>query len=835
MYKEELLAIASLALLAVTVVPANAWVIPPNPPAEDNKHELYGPHVKGIVIKIYSNTTAEWQDMDANQLDFEDWALAKAWIDKWTNPNDGQRFTVVNNGGQYGMWLLDINNNWTYTSNDTLPGIDNPTRDVHLRQALAYMVNRTWIVNDLLGGLGNAMWTPVPTCMKDYVNHDIYPGGAMDALTYGGDQGNVTAAAQILNSTGFPIDTSTGFRFWDVDHDNDTTQDANDLPLNLIFYSRQGQRGVFGDRLNATLNAWPIRIQSTYYSNYPRPNVTGPVFTQKYFNLYTGGWIGTGPDPDYLCDLYNGSNYYHPGWPPNYDGINDPILNHYLTGIKLATDPVAAGLACNVSQIRFATIAAAVPLWCTLDFKAYKNVPVEAGATGNWTHLVNQQGIGVNSWWSTLNMYQDGNPYPDNYTYYGFSSTITSLNMIYAQWYWDYEVLGRIYDSGAARDPMNPATWVPQLFKYWTIGTWTDPATGEVKTKVKVTLRPDAHWQDNKSVTMADVNYTLVEISQDLIAKNLTVPWWYSTVQYIRAVDIIDPYNAEILLDINSVWAAGWVLSNSIIPEHVWKPIVDASSIANPIVTQRQPDPNIIGTGPFRWYSGAGDAPGTTVVLVANNPGSVVNGITSPGYYNYYPCGSVSVDPSTLYVGAGQSFNIGIRVSNVNDLYLWVFSIQWNPATLEYISITEGDFLRNGSSTTGILIKSVNRTGGYLEAAACSRLGNVPGVNGSGILANITFRAKAPGSSLLDMYFVDLLDSNLSSIPSTTMNGYVYQWRIQGDINGDNQVTYKDLGILCRAYWSTPADPNWNPSADLNYDGVVDYWDLGLLSQNYSS
>jgi ABC-type transport system substrate-binding protein len=832
MHKKELLAIASLALLAVTVVPANAWVIPPNPPAEDNKYELYGPHVRGIIIQIYSNTTAEWQDMDAGQLDFEDQALEKTWIDKWTNPNNGQNFTVVNNGGQYGMWLLDINNNWTYTSDDSLPGIDNPTRDVHLRQALAYMVNRTWIVNDLLGGLGNAMWTPVPTYMKDCVNHDIYPGGAMDALTYGGWQGNLTQAAFILNTTGFPIDPSTGWRYWDKNLNG--VKDAGE-DLNLIFYSRQGQRGTFGDWYNNILTSEPIKIHTTYYSNKPRSDCNGPVFNQEYYSLYTGGWIFIGPDPDYLFYLYNGSNYYHPGAPPNYDGINDPILNHYLTGIQLATDPVAAGLACNMSQVRFATIAAAVPLWCTLDFKAYKNVPVEAGATGNWTHLVNQQGVGVNSWWSTLNMYQDGNLYPNNFTYYGFSSNVTLLNILYAQSYWDMEVLGRIYDSGAARDPITLASWVPQLFKYWTIGTWTDPATGAVNTEVNVTLRPDAYWQDNMSVTMADVNYTLVEISQDLIAKGLPPPWWYPTVQYISAVNIIDPYNAEILLNINSIWAAGYVIGSTIIPEHVWKPIVDASNTTNPIVQGRQPDPNIIGTGPFRWYSGAGDAPGTNVTLVANNPGSVVNGIASPGYYNYYPCASVSVDPSTLYVGPGQSFNISIRVSNVRDLYLWVFSIQWNPATLEYISITEGGFLRNGSSTTGILIKSVNRTGGYLEAAACSRLGNVPGVNGSGILANITFRAKAPGSSLLDMYFVGLLDSNLSSIPSTIMNGYVYQWRIPGDTNGDNQVTYIDLGTLCIAYWSTPADSNWNPSADLNHDGVVDYKDLALLSQNYSS
>jgi hypothetical protein len=58
--------------------------------------------------------------------------------------------------------------------------------------------------------------------------------------------------------------------------------------------------------------------------------------------------------------------------------------------------------------------------------------------------------------------------------------------------------------------------------------------------------------------------------------------------------------------------------------------------------------------------------------------------------------------------------------------------------------------------------------------------------------------------------------------------------KVQGDINGDNQVDYKDLFLLAKAYWSTPVDPNWNPNADINYDGTVDYKDLFRLSRNYS-
>jgi len=313
-----------------------------------------------------------------------------------------------------------------------------------------------------------------------------------------------------------------------------------------------------------------------------------------------------------------------------------------------------------------------------------------------------------------------------------------------------------------------------------------------------------------------------------------------------------------------------------------------------------------------------------------------------------YPETAVSVIPSTDVAVAGQLFTANITVSNVTDLYLWAFSISWNPATLDLTNITEGDFLMGGGSTTGVLIKEINQTGGYIKEATCSLLGSIPGVSGSGTLATITFKATAVGSSPLDIYFCDLLNSTGESIsryiidssvnidapdlsilnvslpypdlslyanttvsvnvtiqntgnvsasafnvsltaywnegeivdyfgklkvenlePNTTRTlqfnftlhytgNYtltfnvdcnndvieVYETnnelnltinvKMQGDIDGDNEVTYLDLFDLSRAYWSTPEDENWNPYADINNDGKVDYNDLFLLAQNYS-
>jgi hypothetical protein len=56
---------------------------------------------------------------------------------------------------------------------------------------------------------------------------------------------------------------------------------------------------------------------------------------------------------------------------------------------------------------------------------------------------------------------------------------------------------------------------------------------------------------------------------------------------------------------------------------------------------------------------------------------------------------------------------------------------------------------------------------------------------------------------------------------------------IPGDLNNDNKVDLSDLGILSRAFGSTPADSNWNRNADINRDGAVSLIDLAILALHF--
>lgn len=55
-----------------------------------------------------------------------------------------------------------------------------------------------------------------------------------------------------------------------------------------------------------------------------------------------------------------------------------------------------------------------------------------------------------------------------------------------------------------------------------------------------------------------------------------------------------------------------------------------------------------------------------------------------------------------------------------------------------------------------------------------------------------------------------------------------------GDVNGDGEVGLKDLVAMSMAYYSMPADPNWNEYADLAQPkGIKTLTDLVTLALYY--
>jgi hypothetical protein len=180
------------------------------------------------------------------------------------------------------------------------------------------------------------------------------------------------------------------------------------------------------------------------------------------------------------------------------------------------------------------------------------------------------------------------------------------------------------YDSLVARNPYTMAftPWVSKTFK---IDTYMHPVYG-LCSKIIFTLRNDVYWQDGTQLTLADIYFTFVEIDDLLAARGLAPPWWISNVQNILSFSILDPLNFEVLLDVKSMWAIGWIGGNRILPKHIWKPIVTGAIAPKSGVawdpTTFAPDPNMIGSGPWRLDE---YVESSHILLVANTPSSVVD------------------------------------------------------------------------------------------------------------------------------------------------------------------------------------------------------------------
>ena len=132
----------------------------------------------------------------------------------------------------------------------------------------------------------------------------------------------------------------------------------------------------------------------------------------------------------------------------------------------------------------------------------------------------------------------------------------------------------------------------------------------------------------------------------------------------------------------------------------------------------------------------------------------------------------LSISPDTQTVAPGKDFSVDVNISNVNDLYGYQFDLTFNPHVISEVSSSEGSFLSKGGSTF-FIPGTADNTHGIVIATADTLISATPGVSGSGNLVVFTFGAIKAGISSVAISGVDLINSALGSISSTTTGGSV--------------------------------------------------------------
>jgi len=111
-------------------------------------------------------------------------------------------------------------------------------------------------------------------------------------------------------------------------------------------------------------------------------------------------------------------------------------------------------------------------------------------------------------------------------------------------------------------------------------------------------------------------------------------------------------------------------------------------------------------------------------------------------------------------IGVGQNITVNLNIVDAVNIYSWQAGLIFNASVVECLDFTEGEFLSDNGlkSTWDPMDLIINNTLGVIEPYGWTILGNYPPTSGSGTLAYLTFRVKAPGVS--DLHLQDLKASD---------------------------------------------------------------------------
>ena len=195
---------------------------------------------------------------------------------------------------------------------------------------------------------------------------------------------------------------------------------------------------------------------------------------------------------------------------------------------------------------------------------------------------------------------------------------------------------------------------------------------------------------------------------------------------------------------------------------------------------------------------------------------------------------------NTDRVGLGNPFTFDITALFSRNLAGWECNIAFDAELLEAVEVTEGDFLSQDGTTTYFREGTIDNEIGVISGYKVLRLDGT-GVNGSGTLLSIKFRAKEIGTAVFTPGNCHLGNSDGEEIPSETRR---LEIRIEEhaplpedevftgpkwDINRDGVINILDM-ILVSKNIGTPVSEA--PHSDVNGDGVINILDLVAVAGN---
>ena len=190
-----------------------------------------------------------------------------------------------------------------------------------------------------------------------------------------------------------------------------------------------------------------------------------------------------------------------------------------------------------------------------------------------------------------------------------------------------------------------------------------------------------------------------------------------------------------------------------------------------------------------------------------------------------------TVSPTPVHLG--DTFTFNIHVENISDLAGWQFDVVFDPTALEAVDVSEGDFLKMDGSSTFFQGGTIDNATGKIGGLSAARF-STQGASGTGVLLQVTFKAKAAGETELtlpNLQFGSTTGDSISAIPSPIYIT-VQERLLPGDVNRDGVVSILDLILVAQQLGQrVPPDS----PVDINGDGVVNIFDIVPIAQGIAS
>ena len=205
------------------------------------------------------------------------------------------------------------------------------------------------------------------------------------------------------------------------------------------------------------------------------------------------------------------------------------------------------------------------------------------------------------------------------------------------------------------------------------------------------------------------------------------------------------------------------------------------------------------------------------------------------GFFGFEPGTEYTVSMGVGYafsqtpIHTGDIFTLNIRAENIFDMAGWQFDIAFDPAILEAVDVSEGDFLKTDGGTTFFQGGSIDNASGKITGLNAARLSG-GGVSGTGLLLQVRFKAKAAGETELALDKFQFGSTTGDNIPAGPheIRIVVEERLATGDVNRDGVISILDLILVAQQLGRRV--PAGSP-VDINGDGVVSILDLIRVAQ----